>query len=29
MAPEEAEAVAREAYVWGFPIVMIYKTISN
>ena len=22
VTPEEAEAIAREAYVWGFPMVM-------
>jgi len=27
--PGEAEATAREAYVWGFPMVMNYKTLYN
>lgn len=26
---EEAQEIAREAYVWGFPIVMNYKTMFN
>ncbi len=26
---EEAESIAREAYVYGFPMVMNYKTIWN
>ncbi|MGI9626718.1 MAG: DUF1254 domain-containing protein, partial [Longimicrobiales bacterium] len=26
---EEAEAIAKEAYVWGFPIAMNYKTLFN
>jgi hypothetical protein len=29
VAPDEAEAIAREAYVWGFPVVMNYKTLFN
>jgi hypothetical protein len=29
ITPGEAEATAREAYVWGFPIVMNYKTLYN
>lgn len=29
VTPEEAEATAREAYVYGFPIVMNYKTLYN
>jgi len=29
VTPGEAEATAREAYVWGFPIVMNYKTLYN
>ncbi len=29
VTPEEAEAIAREAYVWGFPMVMNYKTLYN
>jgi hypothetical protein len=29
IAPEEAEGIAREAYVWGFPMVMNYKTLYN
>ena len=29
ITPEEAEAVAREAYVYGFPMVMNYKTLYN
>ena len=29
VTPEEAEAVAREAYVYGFPMVMNYKTLYN
>jgi len=29
MTPDEAEATAREAYVWGFPMVMNYKTLYN
>ena len=29
VTPEEAEATAREAYVYGFPMVMNYKTLSN
>ena len=27
ITPEEAEATAREAYVYGFPMVMGYKTL--
>jgi len=29
VTPEEAEAIAREAYVWGFPMVMNFKTLYN
>ena len=29
LTPGEAEATAREAYVWGFPMVMNYKTLYN
>jgi len=29
VSPEEAEVTAREAYVWGFPMVMNYKTLYN
>ena len=29
VTPEEAEAIARDAYVWGFPVVMNYKTLYN
>jgi hypothetical protein len=29
VTPEEAETTAREAYVYGFPMVMNYKTLSN
>jgi len=29
LTPEEAKAIAKEAYVYGFPIVMNYKTIHN
>ena len=29
VTPEEAEATAREAYVYGFPMVMGYKTLNN
>lgn len=29
ITPEEAEATAREAYVWGFPMVMNSKTLYN
>jgi len=29
ISPEEAEAIARESYVYGFPMVMNYKTLSN
>jgi len=29
VTPGEAEATAREAYVWGFPMVMNYKTLYN
>jgi hypothetical protein len=29
VTPEEAEAIAREAYVWGFPMVMNYKTLYS
>ena len=29
VTPEESEAIAREAYVWGFPMVMNYKTLYN
>jgi hypothetical protein len=29
ISPEEAQATAREAYVWGFPMVMNYKTLYN
>jgi hypothetical protein len=28
VTPEEAEAIAREAYVYGFPMVMGYKTLN-
>jgi hypothetical protein len=27
--PEEAEAIARDAYLYGFPMVMNYKTMWN
>jgi hypothetical protein len=27
--PEEAEAIARDAYIYGFPMVMNYKTLWN
>ena len=29
VTPEEAEATAREAYIYGFPMVMNYKTLYN
>jgi hypothetical protein len=29
VTPEEAQATAREAYVWGFPMVMNFKTLYN
>jgi hypothetical protein len=29
VTPLEAEAIAREAHVWGFPMVMNYKTLYN
>ena len=29
VTPEEAQTIAREAYVYGFPIVMNFKTITN
>ena len=29
VTPEEAETTARQAYVWGFPMVMGYKTLYN
>ena len=29
VVPEEAQAIAREAYLYGFPMVMNYKTIYN
>jgi hypothetical protein len=29
VSAEEAQAIAKEAYVWGFPIVMNYKTMFN
>jgi hypothetical protein len=29
VTPEDAEAIAKEAYVWGFPMVMNYKTLYN
>jgi len=29
VTPGEAEATAREAYIWGYPIVMNYKTLYN
>ena len=29
ITPDEAEAIAREAYVWGFPMVMNFKTLYN
>jgi len=29
ISPEEAEAIAREAYIYGFPMVMNYKTLYN
>jgi hypothetical protein len=29
ITPEEAKAIAKEAYIYGFPIVMGYKTIYN
>jgi len=29
ITPEEAEATAREAYVYGFPMVMGFKTLNN
>jgi len=29
VTPEETEAIAREAYVYGFPMVMNYKTLYN
>ena len=27
MSPEEARAIAKEAYIYGFPMVMGYKTM--
>jgi hypothetical protein len=29
ISPEEARGIAKEAYVYGFPMVMNYKTIYN
>ncbi len=29
MTPEEAQAIAKEAYIYGFPMVMNYKTLYN
>ena len=29
VTPEEAKAIAKEAYIYGFPMVMNYKTIYN
>ena len=29
VTPEEAQAIAKEAYIYGFPMVMNYKTIYN
>ena len=29
LTPEEAKAIAKEAYIYGFPLVMGYKTIYN
>ncbi len=29
ITPEEATAIAREAYIYGFPMVMNYKTLYN
>jgi hypothetical protein len=29
VTPEDAEAIAKEAYVWGFPMVMNYKTLYS
>jgi hypothetical protein len=29
ITPEEAKAIAKEAYVYGFPMVMNYKTLYN
>ena len=29
ISPEDAEATAKEAYIWGFPMVMNYKTLYN
>jgi hypothetical protein len=29
VTPEVTEATAREAYVWGFPMVMNFKTLYN
>jgi hypothetical protein len=29
LTPDEAEAIAKEAYVYGFPMVMGYKTLYN
>ncbi|MFC1765048.1 hypothetical protein ACFL6U_23625 [Planctomycetota bacterium] len=29
LSPDEARAIAKEAYVYGFPIVMNYKTLYN
>ncbi len=29
VTPEEATAIAKEAYIYGFPMVMNYKTIFN
>ena len=29
ITPEEAKAIAKEAYIYGFPMVMNYKTIYN
>ena len=29
VTPEEARTIAREAYVYGFPMVMNFKTLTN
>jgi hypothetical protein len=29
VSPEQARAIAKEAYIYGFPMVMAYKTIYN
>ena len=29
ISPEDAEATAKEAYIWGFPMVMNYKTLYS